>query len=65
MTYALENKGRKKQTNVIANEMKVLRKVAAKTKIDKITSQQMREYYDIQSIEWVQRRRRIRRREWG
>ena len=42
-----------------ANEMKVLRKIIGKTKIDRIRSQQIRESCDIQPInEWVERRRR-------
>ena len=47
-----------------ASEIKVLRKIVGKTKIDRIRSQQIREPCGIQSInEWVERRRR-RRREW-
>ena len=48
-----------------ANEMKMLRKIVDKTKIDRIRrSQQIRESYSIQPInEWMERRRR-RRREW-
>ena len=47
-----------------ASEIKVLRKIVGKTKIDRIRSQQIREYCGIQPInEWVERRRR-RRREW-
>ena len=39
--------------------MKVLRKIVGKTKIDRITSQQIRDSYGIQSInEWVERIRR-------
>ena len=42
-----------------ANEMKVLRKIVEKTKINRIRSQQIRESCDIQPInEWVERRRR-------
>ena len=42
-----------------ANEMKELRKIAGKTKIDKIRSQQIRESCGIQPInESVERRRR-------
>ena len=42
-----------------ANEMKILRKIVGKTKIDRIWSQLIRESYDIQPInEWVERRRR-------
>ena len=41
-----------------ANEMKVLRKIVNKTKIDIIRSQQIREACSIQPIyEWVERRR--------
>ena len=41
-----------------ANEMKVLRKIAGKTKIDRIRSHQIRESCGIQPInEWVERRR--------
>ena len=40
------------------NEMKVLRKIVGKTKIDRIRSQQIRESCGIQPInEWVERRR--------
>ena len=46
-----------------ANEMKVLRKIIYKTKIDGIRSQQIRESCSIQPInEFVERRRR--RKEW-
>ena len=42
-----------------ANEMKVLRKKVGKTKIDRIGSQEIREFCGIQSInEWMERRRR-------
>ena len=42
-----------------ANEMKLLRKLVCKTKIDRIRSQQIRESCDIQLInKWVDRRRR-------
>ena len=54
------NEGRiiKNQTNVEANEMKVLRKIVSKTKIDRIRKQQIRESCGIQPInEWVERRR--------
>ena len=47
--------------------MKVLRKIVRKTKIDRIRSQQIRESCGIKRInEWVERRRRTRRRrrEW-
>ena len=45
-----------------ANEMKVLRKIIGKTKIDRIRSQQIRESFGIQRInEWVE----IIRREWS
>ena len=41
-----------------ANEMKVLRKIVGKTKIDRIRSQQIRESCGIQSNnEWMERRR--------
>ena len=41
------------------NEMKVLRKIVGKTKIDTIRSQQIRESCGIQPINgWVERRRR-------
>ena len=46
------------------NEMKLLRKIAGEPKIDRIRSQQIREYCGIQPIiEQVERRTR-RRREW-
>ena len=47
--------------------MKVRRKIVGITKIDRISSQQIRKFCGILSInEWVQRRRkRRRRREWG
>ena len=39
-----------------ANEMKVLRKIVGKTKIDRIRSQQIRESCGIQPInEWMER----------
>ena len=42
-----------------ANEMKVLRKIVEKTKINRIRSQQIRESCGIQPInEWMERRRR-------
>ena len=45
-----------------ANEMKALRKIVGKTKIDRIRNQQIRKSCGIQAInEWVERRRR---REW-
>jgi hypothetical protein len=41
------------------NEMKVLRKIVVKTKINRIRSQQIRESCGIQPInEWVEKRRR-------
>ena len=41
-----------------ANEMKVLRKLVDKTKIDRIRCQQIREYCSIKPIhEWIERRR--------
>ena len=44
-----------------ANEMKVVRKILGKTKVDRIRSQQIRESCGIQPInEWVERRRRRR-----
>ena len=47
----------KNQTNV-RNEVKVLRKIVHKTKIDIIRSQQIRESCCVQHInEWVERRR--------
>ena len=49
----------KNQTNVETNEMKELKKIVGKTKIDIVRSQQIRESCDIQPInEWVERRRR-------
>jgi hypothetical protein len=43
------------------NEMKVLRKIVGKTKINRMRSQQIRESCGIQPVnEWVE----IRRREW-
>ena len=42
-----------------ADEMKVLRKIVGKTKIDRIRSQQIRETCGIQPInEWVESRKR-------
>ena len=42
-----------------ANEMRVLRKIVGKTKIDRIRRQQIRESCGIQPVsEWVERRRR-------
>ena len=42
-----------------ANEMKISRKIVGKTKMDRITNQQIREFCFIQIInEWVERRRR-------
>jgi hypothetical protein len=42
-----------------ANEMKALRKIVRKIKIDRIRSQQIRESCGIQTInEWMERRRR-------
>ena len=41
-----------------ANEMKVLKKIVGKTKINRITSQQIRESCGIQPInDWMERRR--------
>ena len=58
------NKGKniKKTKQMLeANEMKVLRKIVGKTKIDRIRSQQIRESCGIQPIsEWV----KIRIRNW-
>ena len=42
-----------------ANEMKVLRKIVGKTKIDRRRSQEIRESYGTRPInEWLERRRR-------
>ena len=41
------------------NEMKVLKKIVRRTKIDRIRSQQIREFCSIQLInEWAERRKR-------
>ena len=49
-----------------ASEMKVLRKIIGKTKVDRIRSQQNGESCCIQPInEWVERRIKMRRREWN
>ena len=69
MNYVLETRAEtlKKQTNLGskilgANEMKVLRQIVGKTKIDRIRNRQIRESCCIQSINrWEERRRR---REW-
>ena len=56
MTYALET--RTETSKILeANEMKVLRKIVGKTKIDRIRSQQIRESCGIYQsiIEWVER----------
>ena len=43
-----------------ANEMKVLRKIVGKTKIDGIRREEIRESCGIQPInEWVERKRRV------
>ena len=48
-----------------AKEMKVIRKIVGKTKINRIRSQEIRESCGIEPInEWVERGRRRRRREW-
>jgi hypothetical protein len=60
MTYALETRAETSRTRQIleANEMKILRKIVGKTKIDRIRSQQIRESCGIQPVnEWVERRR--------
>jgi hypothetical protein len=63
MTYALETRAETSRTRQMleANEIKVLRKIVDKTKIDRIRSQQIRESCGIQPIDWMERRRRIRR----
>ena len=55
-------KHKKNRQMLEANEMKVLRKIVGKTKIDRIRSQQIRQSCCIQPIyEWMERRRRRRR----
>ena len=62
MTYALERQARKhKITRQIleANGMKVLRKIVAKTKVDGIRSQKIKQPTGIQPVnKWVKIRRR-------
>ena len=64
MTYALETRAETKTRQMLeANEIKVIRKIVVKTKVNRIRNQQ-RESCSIQPInEWMERRRR-RRREW-
>ena len=60
MTYAVETRSEISNTSQMleANEMKVLRKIVDKTKIDRIRSQQIRESCGIQPMnEWVKKRR--------
>jgi hypothetical protein len=46
------------RTNVGTNEMKILRKIVGKAKIDKIRSQQIRESYSIEPINDKVKRKR-------
>ena len=60
MTYAQETRAEISNTRQMlkANQMKVIRKIVGKTKINRIRNQQIRESCGIQSInEWVERRR--------
>ena len=52
MTFTLERRAETSRTRLIleASEMKVLRKIVGKRKIDRIRSQQIREFCDIQPI---------------
>ena len=64
MTYALETRAETSKTRQMleAIGMEILRKIFGKTKIDRIRSQQIRESCGFHPInEWVERRRRIRR----
>ena len=61
MTNSLETRAErtKNRQKFEANEMKALRKIVGKTKIDRIRSQQIIESCGIQPIdEWVESRRR-------
>jgi len=46
------------RTNIGTNEMKILRKIVGKAKIDRIRSQQIRESYSIKSINDRMKRKR-------
>ena len=65
MTYALGTRAETSKTRqmLVINELKLLRKIIGRTKVDRIRSQQIRESCGIQpSNEWAERRRS--RREW-
>ena len=60
MTYALEARSDTLKTRLMleTNEMKVLRKIVGKTKIDRIRNQQISESCGIKFInEWMESRR--------
>ena len=60
MTYALETRADTSKTRQMleANENNLLRKIVGKTKINKIRSQQIREFCGIPTInEWMERRK--------